>query len=93
MNTKCCVLLVILALSAATLTFLTFFIQPVSAQELNPQYECPYCVTLWYGTDCYNLQCTGNPQGPHLHYLHLRCYDCETHQYYEIDEEYCSFTC
>lgn len=93
MNAKYFTSIILLMIAATALVFLVFFVQPVSAQEFNPQYECPYCVVLQYETQCNSWYCLGDPNKPHLQTLYLRCYDCETHQYYITQDKYCSFLC
>lgn len=87
------IILILFIIIAAALVISGILIKPVTAQAPAPQYECPYCVVRYFQTECNSPYCVGNPNGPHFHRVFLRCYDCETHQYYDTYDDYCSWTC
>ena len=82
--------IIVLSLCLVTvisLTLLLVITNPVKADGITPQFECPVCEEVSYFYNCYDSQCVNSPDGPHGVYVNLRCLDCDG--YYRMYTSFC----
>ncbi len=68
-------------------------IQPISANEFEPNGSCPSCKVYGYRYVCNDSRCIGNSSGPHGVYEIQHCTDCDgkikEESYFKYCHNYC----